>query len=315
MASRKRAEKRQTRKLSVMVIRRIKDMMALASSVEAYKRKLTAAFTKRYASRLREGEELPDYLLVLDLAVRDAEAALDHLVRLDDAADRVDNRRTRRRDERNSLVRDQLYPQTVAVRGAIDLAFGRELGALVHGMTGRTRRKPASLERQVRIAVSLLSSPSLEPPPPPKNPRAVVDRAGWSRQLRPLHQRLVELEEEISLGGAEHTGLVDQRKAAMREFDAAYGDALRHVTTGFAMARFNPRAIRHLKPYYRRRRLSRRAARKREARAAQAASAAEVGQVAEESVPEEAESRAGRTRVALSKTVAKWLEKRRVFGT
>jgi hypothetical protein len=321
MASRKRAKKPETRQLSVMVIRRIKDMMSLASSVEAYKRRLATAFAKRYARRLHEGEELPDYHLVLDLAVRDAAAALDHLVRLDDAADQVKNRRSGLRKERNCLVRDQLHPQAVAIRGAIDLAFGRKLGTLVHGMSGRTRRKPASLERQVRLAVHLLSSPDLEPPRR-KNPRAVVDRAGWSRQLKELHQQLVSLQNEISACGAEHTGLVDQRQTAMAEFDAAYGDALRHVTTAFAMARFDARAIAHLKPYDRRRRLSQRAKKKRQARAAAAAAAAEIGRVdsaGREKVPEqtseEAESAAGGARATISKTVARWLEKRRVFGT
>ncbi len=316
MASRKRQRsKRKTKTLSVMVIRRIKDMMSLVSSVEAYRGKLAAALGKRYAPRLLEGEALPDLILLLDLAVRDAQAALDRLIRLDNDADRVDTHLGLLRKDRDRLVREELHPRAVAVRGAIDLAFGRKLGALVHGMSGRTRRRPASLARQVRIAIHLLSDPSLEPPPPKKNPHASVDRAGWSRQLEPLYRQLVELEKEIGSHGAEHTALVVDRRNAMGDFDAAYGDALSLIATAFAIARFDLRAIRNLKSYDRRRRLSREAAKKRQARATEAASATEVERAGEPEQEEQEAPPARGARAKIPKRVAKWLEKRRLFGS
>ncbi len=315
MGSRKRKRAKKTKTLSVMVIRRIKDMMELAASVEAYRGKLAVALGERYAPGLLEGEALPDVGLLLDLAVRDAQAALDRLVRMDVDSDRVDTRLGLLRADRDRLVHEDLHPRAVAVRGAIDLAFGKKQGALVHGMSGRTRRHPASLERQVRIAIHLLGDPSLEPPPPKKNPHALVDRAGWSRQLKPLQQKLVKLEKEISRRGAEHTSLVDRRKAAMGDFDAAYGDALRLVTATFAVARFDQRAIRHLKSYQQRRRLSREAAKRRQARAAEAAAATEVERAGEPEEEEEEETPDRGARAKIPKNVAKWLKKRRIFGT
>jgi hypothetical protein len=65
-------------------------MMELASSVKSYKQSFAAAVSDPYAPRLRDGEALPDYVLVPELAVRDAQAALDRLVALDDEADDAD---------------------------------------------------------------------------------------------------------------------------------------------------------------------------------------------------------------------------------
>ncbi len=319
MASRKRKRKKKPKrkKLSVMVMHRIKDMMELTSSVKSYKRKLAAAVGDRYSPRLREGEALPDFCLALELAVRDAQAALDHLVNLDDQADDADVELIHLRDDRHRLVSEELHPRAVAVRGAIDLAFGKEQGRWIHGMVGRTRRKPARLKRQVRIAMIRLGNAKRELPAP-KNPYAVVDRQGWSRQLKPLHQELVKLEKEIGLRAKGLEGLIVMRKRAMGEFDAAYSDALRFVVAAFNMARFDPRSIKNLKPYYLRRRLSKKARQKRESRAAEAASAAapaEIAAAAAETAPETVRPLAAETRAALSKTVAKWLEKRRMFAT
>ncbi len=187
---------RKPRKLSAMVIHRIKDTMALASSVEAHKARLAAAIRERYSPRLRPGEELPDYVLALELTVRDVQAALQELIRLDDAVDFASAKYKNLRREQDLLVRDEVYPHTVSVRGSIDLAFGRSMGAWVHGMKGRTRRGASPLRSQLERMVRLLTAPDLELPPP-KSPRAVVDRDVWIRQVQPLCRKLVELNSEV----------------------------------------------------------------------------------------------------------------------
>ncbi len=308
---------RKGKKLSVMVMHRIEDMAEITASVEYYKRKLAAAAGERYTPRLREGEALPDYALALDLAVRDAQAALDRLVELDDQADDADVDLLLMRSERDCLIAEELHPRAVAVRGAIDGAFGKERGRSIHGMAGRTRRRPALLARQVRILLGRLGRPEGELPEP-KNRFAVVDPQGWRRLLQPSLQRLVKLEKKISLRAKELEGHQVFRKRAMREFDAAYADALRFVAAAFAMARLGSEAIKDLKPYYLRRRLSAEARKKREARAAQAAesaAAASAREVAGEADAEEIRPLAKETRAALSKTVAKWLEKRQLVGS
>lgn len=82
------------------------------------------------------------------------------------------------------------------------------------------------------------------------------------------------------------------------------------MTTYFRIARFDLKLIKNLKPYYQRRRLSRRAKKKREARVAARGGAA-AAEAVEEARPPAQET----ARVAVSKTVMRWLEKNRLFGT
>jgi hypothetical protein len=303
---RKRPLEPKRRKLSVMVLHRIEDTMELWSSVDAYKVKLAAAIGERYSPRLRPGEELPDYALALELAVRDVQAALARLMQLDDEADHASVQCDLLRLERDRLVREEVYPAAVSVRGSIDLAFGPRHGFHVHGMKGRTRRRASALEEQVGRAVRRLTHPDLKLPPP-KNAYSNVDREGWIRQLEPLYRRFRELHREV-VRSSERTvpRLIGEEQRAMASFDAAYQDALRLVTAAFKAARFDAKAAKNLKPYYQRRRLSRRAEKKRQTRAASAVA---------EQTPKPARFGKDTDRVEIPKPVAEWLEAQRLFGT
>ncbi len=293
--------------------------MELTSSVKSYKGKLAVAISERYAPQLQKGEALPDYVLMLELAVRDAQSALDRLVALDDEVDDVAIELGLQRSERDRLVSEELFPRAVTVRQAIELAFGKERGSTFHGLKGRTRRKPAGLLRQVMRMLRRLTDPERELPAP-KHRFVAIDRDRWRRQLQGPYQRLSQLEKSITRGGAELSSLVYFRKRAMEAFDVAYGDALRQVIVAFQLARFDSRMIKNLKPYYQRRRLSRKARKQRDARAARAAEqAAEASSETSGDEAEEASTRfrplAGEARATLSKSVAKWLQKRQVSGS
>ncbi len=240
------------RKLSVMVLQRTKDAMELVTRIEAYKSRLAAALAERYAPRLRPGEELPDYGLALELAVRDVVEALRRMIEIDDRVDHAAVDLDLLRLDRDRLVADELYPAAVWVRGSIDLAFGRKRGRAVHLMSGRTRRNPPALARQLRLAIRRLTDVDCELPPP-KSPRAVVDRDGWIRQLKPGYLELRKLNHELGHGEHVVTALVINKRAEIKEFDLAYGDSLRFVQAGLKMARFDAKLIKNLKPYYRRR--------------------------------------------------------------
>lgn len=305
-AKKRRTKKRKGRRLSVMVIHRCEDSMELWLSVESYKGRLAAAIRERYAPRLRPGEELPDYVLALELTVRDVQAALAHLIRLDDGLAVAAAQYGTLRREQDRLVREELYPRAVSVRGAIDLAFGREMGAWLHGMKGRTRRRASALRIQLQPTVARLTDPELELPPP-RNPHAHVDRKGWVRKLKAPYKKLVKLDGEV-VRRRDHLlpGLVADKNAAIKAFDAAYGDALRVVTAAFAAARFDARLIENLRPSYQRRRLARQAEQKRQARAAKAAAATPK---AVKPPPGESE------RLPVPASIAEWLEEHRLFGT
>ena len=306
MANRGKPEKPRRRQLSVMVLRRTEDAMTLVAAIEANKAKLAAAFAERYAPRLRAGETLPDWELTLELMVRDVIEALWQMIDLDDRVDHAATEADLLREDRDRLVSGELYPRAVTVRGSIDLAFGRKVGSeRIHLMKGRTQRKTRALERQLRLALMILADPDRDLPAP-KNPHIAVDRDGWVRQLQPGYQKLLKLNHQLGESEAALTSLVVNKRAAVKAFDVAYDDTLRYVQAAYRTAGYDARMIRKLKPYYLRRRLSRLAREKRAARAAA------VGKPAPEKIQPPARETA---RVQVPKTVAKWLEKTRLFGT
>lgn len=75
------------RKLSLMVLHRTKDAMELCSSIHRHKGRPAKALGKRFGPRLLAGEEPPDWQLTLTLIARDAQAALERLIELDDEVD------------------------------------------------------------------------------------------------------------------------------------------------------------------------------------------------------------------------------------
>jgi hypothetical protein len=295
------------RKMSVMVLHRTKDTMELLSSIRAYKQQLASAVTERYASRLCDGESLPDYALLLELAGRDVKAALNHLIALDDKVDDAEVERDFLRADRNTLAAEEVHPLAVSVRGEIDLAFGREEGRHFHGMKGKTRRRASLLLEQLRLLVVRLKNGN--PLPARRNRHARVDRERWADMLMPPYRKLEKLNAEVErLRDHVVPALILQKNAAMKAFDGAYGDALRLVTASLRMARLHPALIKKLKPYYQRRRLSQRAAKKRQVRAA----AAEA--MAAPAKPRPGTDRKS-ARIAVSKAVMQWLDKHRLFGT
>ncbi|MCP3963772.1 MAG: hypothetical protein GY719_38540 [bacterium] len=311
MAKRKpgRPKKKKSRKLSVMVLHRTRDTIELVSSIEAYKDRLAAAMAERFASGLRPGETLPDYLLTLELAARELKTALKRLIAIDDEVDAASVKRDLRRGERDVLAGKVLQPRAVSVRGAIDQAYGREEGRQLHGMKGQTRHRATLLLKQLRPLVIRLEATARELPRP-SNPHAYVDRERWTRMLVPRYHELVKLDSEVvRLRDKVVPGLVLDKSRAMKSFDETYADLLRLVTSYFRMARFDLKLIQNLKPYYQRRRLNKLARDRRRARAAAADPAA-----GEQVEPARRPAREP-ARVAVSKTVMKWLEKNRLFGT
>ncbi len=303
---RKRKKKASGFYLSTMVIHRIEDAMDLVSSLKSYREKLAVRLAERYSGRLRPDETPPDYVQVLELAVRDVRATLDLLSKLDDEVAFARTDQLSRQTARSKLVREELYPRAVVVRGEIDLAFGRRKGGWLHGMKGRTRRSPPALEMQLRRAVNRLADGEREPPPP-KNRHAAVDRDRWLRQLQPLYLQLVELNKKIDLGKHAVPALTSEKNAAMVAFDRSYRDALRLAKATFAAAGLDGTLIKNLKPYYQRRRMSAQARKKRRDRAA----AAKPEQALEPATPPARDT----DRVAVPVSIVEWLkDNRRLVG-
>ena len=78
--------------------------------------------------------------------------------------------------------------------------------------------------------------------------RTLVDRESWTRQLQPLYRQLVKLNRQVARGNHTVPNLVAEKQAAIEDFDAAYGAALRFVKAAFIMVSFGSTLIKNLKP-------------------------------------------------------------------
>ncbi len=247
-------------------IERSRDTAALRSSVDVYKARVAAGLGERLAPELAEGETMPDFGLSLELVARSVESALERLEvaetrYLDQCQLFVMNRR-----ESEKLARRQLHPRVVAVRRLIESQCGRKVGREVHGMTGRTLRKPGRLHSQMQHLVWALEAGRGELPPPLLESVA-SKREQWLREIQPGYQRLTGLiEEQARLRARENLAQVE-KDAAIEEFDAAYGEGRRLLAANFSFAGLADKLTRWLRSQVHQRLLAREARRKREERA------------------------------------------------
>ncbi|MCP3964180.1 MAG: hypothetical protein GY719_40640 [bacterium] len=278
-----------------MVIHRIEDTKALLSSIDVLKASIEEKLAERFEPRLRPGETLPDYGLALDLAGRDVQAALDRLVDLDDELFLKTVEREGLQQSREEILKEEVYPRLVNVRGAIDRAYERRGARLIHRMEGRTPRKPTDIEHVVENLLRVLGDPDATMPL--RKASAPRDqREEWLRLLAEPHElaRSMGKEQKKCEGVIARLGIF--RRRAMDDFDQVYAQILRYVKAKLVLTGESTESLRHLRPHYQRRKMARQARQKREARAETRSAAAE---------PE----RGKQVREAVRSTVAKWLGK------
>ncbi len=303
----KQRQRLKSSKLSLMVLHRIEDTMELVSSIESYRPRLESVFEKRYAPLLDEGEAPPDQGLALELLAREVKAKLARLMDLDDKVcfGTIEHEALRRKRKR--LIDDVLYPLAVAVRGSIELAFGRDAGRLLHGMESRTEHQAEALENQLRRTLLGLKARFCDLAIP-ETSLAPFDSVGWIRKLESSCRDLTQLNREFRRSESALANLLTQKHEAMEAFDATYGDALSYLRAVFKMVGLDARALKNIKPYYQRRRLSKRARQARESRAAAEKTDGESPFKKPRSTTQEV------ARVAVPKVVARWLEQTRLFA-
>lgn len=124
------------------VLFRSKAVASLRSSVDTLKERVADGFRARLEDGLRDGEAVPDPTLALELAVRRAETALEALQKADHVycGQSIDRRTLS--EACDHVAREEVQPELVEVRRAIDARYGREAAHRIHRMEGNTRRKP-----------------------------------------------------------------------------------------------------------------------------------------------------------------------------
>ncbi len=253
-------------KKSARVLRRIKAAGQLRGSIKSAKARAAAGFRQRFSAELLEGEEVPDLTLALELAGRSVARAIELLVEADNDYCGQSMRRKHLNQACTEVARWEVYPELVDVRRAIDIAFGREEGRRLHGMKGKTRRKPERLFPQLQGLVRELGSPLLELPKP-KRPSSRVDIEGWLRQLEPGYLKLEAMREQLKAEERREHKLREGRDYELECFDIIYGEALAFVRSVFRLGGLSDRETWHLLPDVQRRQLRGKARQEREARA------------------------------------------------
>ena len=181
---------------------------------------------------------------------------------------RTSRRATRRRILNEACIavaRDQVYPELVDVRRAIDTRFGRDAGRGLHRIEGSTRRKPRRLYPQLEgLVVALRDNEKL---PPPLRPGPAGERRKWLRQLEPGYQKLTEMLQDLDDHEIVEVALRNDRDFELESFDVVYGQALDFVRSVLRLSGCDERVVWHLLPTVQQRRLKAKARKESEARA------------------------------------------------
>ena len=248
---------------SKRVVDRSKALGSLLSTIDKHKEKAAAGFRDRFADELRAGETAPDPTLSLELGGRSVQTAFELLDQADAAYCRQVTRRRHLQADVVTLAGEEIYPQLVEVRRAIDWRFGRA-GRNVHRMTEPTRRKPARQQPQLEQLVRVLER--WQDLPKPERPSAPEEPEKWLAQLRPGSRKLKKMLRELDEQGMIEAGLRDSRDFELESFDVVYADAVAYVRSVFRMAGIDDKISWNLLPFVQRRRLKRKARRESEAR-------------------------------------------------
>lgn len=315
-------------KFSEMVFQREEDAAALISAFEVYEKSIVEGLERRHRPLLREGEILPDYGLSLDLTAREVRGAIGLLVDLDQEHSAHKAELEGLRHARNELVKRELHPCAVTVRGSIDSLLGREAGSEFHGMRGKTPRKLPRLAVAVKGLAQSLEHVQADPPEAGRPGLGSV-RELWLDLLRAARKQLAGNTQRLRRAKARDEHLRLDKTTAMKEFDVVYSQALRKLEAMMIEARVDAGLIKSLRSRSQRRRMRKRARQKRAARAAAKAAAPaatessseaaeEAAREADEAVDppvlpvaEPGEEAAERGGEAVRSTVARWLGKGR----
>ncbi len=254
-------------KYSERVERRIAIGETFCASVEAFKDGAADTLGERFAAELRAGEAMPDQALALELVARSVKSALAVLTAAESKYIRLGISRTGERRECERVAREELSPRIVQLRRTIDALYGKEEGAWIHGIKGKTRRKPGRVLPQARELLDTLEAERRQPLATARRPIAGSERQSWLCQVKPAHDRLAALIKETERLERTEEYARGVRDLALERFDAVYAEALAFALAVYRLAGSSERAIRKLRPAVERRRLVREAGRERDARA------------------------------------------------
>ncbi len=246
---------------SQRVERRSEMARAFCASVKTFKEAASSGFGERFAVELRAGEPVPDHALALELVARSVVSTMAVLTTAESKYVRLGSQRVSERAQSERIARRELNPGMVLLRRSIESDYGREKGAQIHGLEGKTLRKPRRVLRQARDLLDALKTED------PRRPIPRSERAAWLRQVEPAYGRLVASIQQIERLERKEEFACAVRDLALEKFDAVYGEAFAYARTVYRLAGLGERIIAKLRPNAEHRRLIREAGQERQARA------------------------------------------------
>lgn len=251
--------------MSKRVTDRIKEAIDIRSAVDSQRKYDPEGFQQRFKNELREGEELPDMMMALEVVARSVERERDALMKADAAYCRQAARRLSLYEACVYVARWEVYPEVVEVRREIDGRYGRQAGRRVHGLTGHTMRKPKRLLPQLEHMLLALEQRRGLPDPKTPGPPGELDR--WRTRLEPLYEKLAQMMDELQTAEYHEQALRNDRDYELDSFDITYGQALAFLRATFTLSGSPQKVIQNVPPDVRRRRLKKKARNERQARA------------------------------------------------
>lgn len=249
---------------SKRLVHRIRAAESLLGAIQHHKEEIAAGIREKLGPHLGDGETLPDQILLLELAGRSVKAALAALRKADERYCWNVQDRWGVSKECTRVAREEVYPELVDVRRAMDGRFGRQSAYLVHGMKGDTSRQAAD---QHPILQRLVRTLRAGPLPRPLQPDAPDERQTWLSQLEPGYRRLDGLLKELV--ALEHGEFRHRHNRDFEAdcFDMVYDQALSYLRGALKVSGGDEEDVWHLLPEIQRRQLRRKARQEKEARA------------------------------------------------
>ncbi len=211
-----------------MIRNRRRSSLSVESSVEIHGEQVAADLEEFFANKLREGETMPAFLIILQFLQRLLASAREGLTRV--AAEHLtevdgDNKTRRRRD----VLKERLATKGRRLRDVLDGLFGPGSGLELAGLDRRAAQEPVDLMAQTERIMerfSAIDTGTIRP----DLAGFSMDPAAMIADLQPDYDELRGLVDEQNRENRRSDATVIAKNEAMDEFDRVF----RHVGSTLA---------------------------------------------------------------------------------
>lgn len=168
-------------------------------------------------NHLEEGEEIPDYRMVLKVNTRNLKHATDEMVSADDLHTE-ETKEDYALKGRKSDIADPLYEDIVDFRGLVTSTFGNSVATTLR-FKGRTPTDPVGLSRFTSEVLTALKN---NPLPAPKRRGITIDQNLWINDLQNMKDKLDKHTRDTATEKRETELAMIKKNKAIAEYDRVF---------------------------------------------------------------------------------------------